>query len=268
MHQILIDAYMDEIADTVDRFSGMITREQAERMAASREKAGTPAAEATDALRLSEFISAQRSSKAVRDSPAAYIVNITDKVYRVFNKVEYRRNGRNGASRIVVMGRENHTIKLNLLDRFAELADSLPISRSDVILVKNASLEMGRGELRSTNATQISVISHSEAAKAEFGDMAEGDRNVDVIGKVIEIGPIRYVSRLGGDGQIAVSECTITDAKTPLQVSLWGSSALMTTKLAINDTVKIEFCSVRSRNGRMELYASDLSRVLIKKPVQ
>jgi hypothetical protein len=89
-------------------------------------------------------------------------------------------------------------------------------------------------------------------------------RNIDIIGKVVEISPIRHVSALSG-GAIAVSGCVLSDLSSTVGVSLWGSSALATASMHVNGFAKIEFCSARVRNEKMEVYASDLSRVVAGK---
>src|SRR5208283_4668204 len=95
----------------------------------------------------------------------------------------------------------------------------------------------------------------------DYSTLKDGLKNFDIIGKVIEIGPLRHVNGLGA-GQTAVSDCVITDMKTSVGVSMWGSSAIETTRIKVNDFVKMEFCSARMRNDSITLYASDLSRIV------
>jgi hypothetical protein len=90
-------------------------------------------------------------------------------------------------------------------------------------------------------------------------------KNIDIIGKVVEISPIRHVSALSNGDAIAVAGCVLSDLSNTVGVSLWESSALATASMHVNGFAKIEFCSSRVRNEKIEVYANNLSRVVVGK---
>jgi len=259
----------DEI---VDNFSGMITRKQAQILAEGLEYSsvaqhGMPTKEVTNVKGLLEFA-------AMKGSPAKgfvlsaskqdiYVVNLEDRIYRIFNLMEYGHQLRKLPRRTVVLGAENSAIRLNLFGKTAEFIDINGFEAGDLILIKNVLFDIASGELRSTGKTVISRLSPSYSGITDYSMLKDGMKNISVIGKVIEIDPIKYVSRLNSEGQIAVARCKISDLVNTIAVSLWESSAIATTKLNLNDFVKLEFCSVRLRNDSLEIYCNNLSRVLV-----
>ncbi|MDE1856632.1 MAG: hypothetical protein KGH98_00945 [Candidatus Micrarchaeota archaeon] len=253
---------MADVDKVIDSFSGMITREQAARLAG--DGVGEPSSvtdrkretlSGIDVAGLIDFM-----NHSVQKDPVA-VESLQAYVYRIFNPVSYAKAGKAGIRRTIVVGAEGNTVKANLFDRAAEFIDTNAFERGDMVLLKDLILNPITGELGSVQSTLISRVKPSAGVVTDFMSLKEGARNIDVVGRLMEIGPIRHVGRIDRAGQIAVADCTVTDSKYSLPVSLWGSSALATAGMSVNSTVKIEFCSVRSKNGRMELYANDLSRV-------
>jgi hypothetical protein len=252
-------AYSSE--DVMDDHYGMITRAQAAAMVDVGESP-TPDAQQgrTTVSGLNEFISMHKGDDAADGQ--AHAVDVEDTVYRVFNVQKPDGAGKR-PSRNVVLGTEGNTVVLGLFDRLAESIDTDRIERGDTVFVKGALVDLRSGSLRGGDGTAISRLAHSRAMVTEFSALREGQKNIDVAGMVVEMGPTRHVSRLNSPGQVAVSDCALSDGSSTMPVSLWGSSALAAASVGINSTVKIEFCSVRVRNGSLEVYAGDLSRVLV-----
>lgn len=253
-------AYNSE--DVMDDHYGMITRAQANAMVGTSESLAPDAKQ--DRITVSdvnEFISLHKG-----EAPAdgqAHTVDVEDLVYRVFNMQRIDSAGRR-ASRNVVLGTEGNTVVLSLFGASAESIDADRIERGDIVFVRGALIDLQGGSLKGANGTAISRLVPSHNAVTDFSLLSEGQRNMDVSGRVVEIGPVRYVNRLSV-GRVAVSDCAIADGSSTLPVSMWGSSALATSSIRVNSTVKVEFCSVRGRNGSVEIYAGDLSRVLVLK---
>ena len=263
---------MHSTDEIVDNFSGMITRKQAQILSEELEygyvaRQGVSSKEVINVKNLLEFVSMKVSpAKSLvhnTSKQGTYTVNLEDRIYRIFNLMEYPSQARRLLRRTVVLGTENLTIKLNLFGKIAEFIDINGFEVDDLVLIKNALFDIASGELSSTGKTVINRISPSYSGITDYSTLRDGMKNISVIGKVMEIDPIRYVSRLNSDGQIAVAGCKITDHANVVTVSLWESSAIATTKLNVNDFVKFEFCGVRSRNDLPEIYCNNLSRVLV-----
>ncbi len=267
-----------DIERIIDSYHGMISKADAERILngaigkaidkgeASHGSAAGPASSKEKPLSASavlEFIN--MNSQHGKNDGGRYIVDVRDYIYRIFNPVEFQMQARKGTRRAMVLGREGHAVKVTLYDKYADFVDINAFERGDVILAKNMLVDNTNMELRNTRDTLMSRIVPSQTGITDFSKLVDGQKNIDVIGKIIEIGPIRYVNTLGRESQVAVADCVITDSEAMMPVSLWGSSALMSTKMKPNDYMKIEFCSVRSRNGSAEIYAPDTSRILISK---
>ncbi len=247
------------IDETMDAHFGMISREQAASISGAEDdtaggKLGTNDIATSRALL--EFIAANRDS-----TQQAYAVNVKDRVYRIFNPL--RRGDRPESYRTVVLGSEGSTIQMRASGGISDYIDSAAVCRGDLVFVKGAVLDMKSESLAVSRRTLLTKLASSAVpAVSDFSALREGQRNIDVVGRVTEIGQIRNVAKLGGDGNVAVSDCILSDGAGTLRVSMWESSAAATSSMRINSTVRIEFCSVRLRNGETELYASDLSRVL------
>ena len=249
---------MQSAEDVLDSFSGMITKEQAYAIANGEE----PSAHLegfTNVQGLLEFMKAVRGAKSSEDATKLYTVHIEDTIYRIFNEEE-------GCSkRTVTLGRLGSTINALFADRLSAVVDERGFERGDLIAVRGATLDIASERLVGTMKTTISRSRRSNLGITNFSLLKESDRNIDIVGKVSEIGPLRYVNRLGSSGQIAVADCKLTDTSDYIDVTLWGSSALLSKKMHVNDFVKIEFCSVRGIEPKLQINANELSRVLINK---
>ena len=96
---------------------------------------------------------------------------------------------------------------------------------------------------------------------SNFSMLEDGQRNINLIGSLVEISPIRYVSKHDSKLQVAASKAIISDGKRSMPLSLWGSSALATAKFNPNEYAKLEYCNVRSRGGALEIQVNDSSRI-------
>lgn len=244
---------MATIEEVVDKFSGMITPSQAQELIASGNLSSYPHnKDVNNVQTLLQFIETNKD----RQTSQFYSVNIQDSVYRVFNPISKRR--------MMVLGREGATAKLALIGKLSDTVDSDCIERGDTVLINGAILDTKAEELMADRDTAISKVSSVRPQNffADYSQLKDGMRNIDILGKVVEIGEIRQVSRLGNAGQVPVIDCVITDGKTTARLSLLESSAFLAVQLKVNDPVKIEFCNVRINADRVEIYANSLSRLL------
>lgn len=255
---------LSDLERTVDKFSGFITKEQAENILkadySSSAKVSETRKQTTSAKELLKSI----SSKEIQQKPeeTESIVNIKDYIYRIFNPVNSNIKGKETTKRTVILGEEGTTLVLNLRDKLSEFIDINTFERGDTVMITNAILDLTTGELRTNQSTIINKVTPTKlVAINDYSTIREELRKVDVVGRIMEISPIRHVSRLG-TGQIAVASCIISDSTNSIDISFWGSSAIKTALLKTNDFVKLEFCDVRIREGKMQVYVNDDSRVL------
>ena len=267
---------MASAEDVLEELSGMIGRKDAERIAAGGSGApadmGSSSTDVTDVVGLLEFINAGGRSAAPFNAPggstSGYLVDLKDRLYRVFNQTEFDYGNRKGVRREIVLGHEGKTIRLRLFDNLSRLIDTTPFERGDIVFVRNAALEEGRGTLKGINKTTIIRVSQSHGGISDFALLKGGERDIDIIGKVVEIGPVKYVGRLDGEGQIGVSNCIISDLSETINATLWGSSAYATANIGVGDFIKIEFCNVRENEGSRVIYATDASRVFSNRSLE
>jgi hypothetical protein len=245
---------MPSVEEIVDRLSGMITKEQAAALSGRT----------SNAMSVDGLIELMDKRKAEDTHAAAadpFTVNVKDSVYRIFNPVSLQTGSVHAVKRCVVLGKEGSTLRLSLRGRLSEFIDTGAFERDDVIEVDNAVFDIGNGELVDGMNTVMSKVSHARHdAIADYSALGNGLRNIDVIGKMIEIGPLRYADVSGK--RLAASDCVLTDLKRSVDASLWGSSALATARIRVNDFVKMEFCSTRAGRDGLMLHAGDLSRIV------
>lgn len=258
-------------ADTlVDKFSGFITKEQAEKILnegvdpnASFVKQQRPPLSIKDLLFDIRNFGESNSRLRELTQHREQLVNVQDKVYRIFNSTAVPINGKSVERRSVILGEEGATIRFNLKGNICSFIDLNAFERGDTITITNAVIDPLRAELKSGSNTVINKMEPSRLPVInDFSQLKDGQRKVDIVGRIMEIGSIRHVNVLSATTQIAVSSCMITDGTTNIDASLWGSSALKTATMKANDHVKMEFCDVRMREGKLQVYANDISRVV------
>jgi len=255
---------MSDLEKVVDKFSGFITKAQAEEILKTDVTHNV-----TDFRKINftakDLISFMggKSEKQPKLEDKEMIVNIKDYIYRIFNPTSINVKGKELSKRVLIVGEEGSTVTLNLRDKLSEFIDINAFERGDFVSVNNAGLDLSTGELKSVQGTVINKVAPSKKAIInDFSAINEELRKVDAIGRMLEISPIRHVNRLGRSGQIAVASCVISDSVNAVYASFWGSSALLTANMKTNDIVKMEFCDIRNRDGKYQIYANDNSRVV------
>jgi len=253
---------MSDIEKVVDKFSGFHTRAQAEQLLKDGMYAQTKGNVSVKEL-LNRVKSQDSKGPGADAGTKESIVNVKDIVYRIFNPQPLNVQGKERARRTVILGEEGSTIVLNLWGKLSDLIDINAFERGDTVIVGNALFDSAVGELRTTQSTIINRLSPTKmAALTDYSTISGDVRRTDIIGRLLEIDPIRHVNRLGKPGQTAVASCVVTDSVNAVPASFWGSSAIATTGLRTNDTIKIEFCDLRMREGRLQITANDDSRVV------
>lgn len=244
------------IDEMVDAHFGMISKSQAAGaiLPVAAPQMGEAGRGGASVHALLEFIDASKEGRAQQ-----YTINVEDRVYRVFNPL--RESGK-ALYRTLVLGSEGGTVQVRLYRGLSETVDRIGVCRGDPIMIRGAILDMATGTLKGTNITSITktLLSRSPAI-TDLSLLRSGQKNVDVEGSVVEIGPARRAGAPNGRDSVSVSYLIIADGTAAIPVSVWGSSAAAAGRINLNRKARVEFCNVRSRNGGLELYAGDLSRV-------
>ncbi|MEM0106903.1 MAG: hypothetical protein QXS03_01590 [Candidatus Micrarchaeaceae archaeon] len=251
------------IENLLDIYSGLISKKQAERLLEENfhgEKMVN--IEKTDALGVLVFINEVKKSGQSKED---YMVDINDTIYRIFNySTSKTQAGKEIKRRVIVLGKENATVEMVLYNKFSDLIDSNCYERGNRIFIKNAILDITGNRLISGKNTIITKISQDNFSICNYKDIKESIKNADIVGKVIEIDPIRYINKFGG-GQTALCNILITDGEKTANVSLWGQTALATASLNLNEIIKIEFCNINVENNFINIRANENSRIFASK---
>ncbi len=262
---------MSDIEKVVDKFSGFLTKAQAEQLLKDglyvQPKVSTVTTLAKGNMSVKELlsrISSQDNKNGDANAEAReFIVNVKDTVYRIFNPQLISSQGKERTRRTLILGEEGSTIALNLWGKLSDLIDTNAFERGDTVIVNNALIGSAGGELRTGQGAIINRVTPSKMdALTDYSKISSDVRRTDIIGRVVEIDPIRHVNQLGRSGQTAVASCVLTDSANAVPASFWGSSAIATTRMRTNDTIKIEFCDLRMRDGKLQITANDDSRVV------
>ncbi|MGC8688348.1 MAG: hypothetical protein ACP5RQ_03050 [Candidatus Micrarchaeia archaeon] len=259
----------------MDKFSGMISKEVAIKIMkgeipididnnlSTKQKKRinniNSTSDITDVRNTIEFINTKRNIMIGDNKEEGnYIIDIKDVVYRIFNPQESKL--KKGIKRTLVLGYEGATINFVVHNKLSDFIDVNIIERGDTIFIRKALLDIKQNLLYDQKSTLISKIAPTTNKIYVVSELSTGMRGIDVIGRITEIGAIKYVSGLGNE-QVAVASAKLSLNDKSVDVSLWGSSALATTKMNLNDFVKIEFCNVRNKFDKLEIIANDYSRV-------
>ncbi len=245
------NSYEDDISKIIDQNGGLIDKAMASKIKSTKESAKSYQKLTVELLLKHEVVDGD-------------IVNIEDKVYRVFNKIRMEINGTPRVKRVVVLGAEGSTASISLWDKNCNFIDSMLIQRGDSVSISSLKVRKVSGdiELSSTLGTYVSRIIPSYNFKSNFSELSENERNIDIIGRILSVSPTRYFKDLDGK-QSGVSECSITDGKNEAHVTLWRSSSSYSADMHPGAYIKLEFVSVKKIDDKLEITATDASRVLI-----
>ena len=116
-----------------------------------------------------------------------------------------------------------------------------------------------RRESRSANIVRVAP---SKAEVTRLSALKNLDKDIDIIGKVVSVDPVRYFTDLSGR-HVSVSSCTLSEGSTNIRMSMWRSSSLYAAEMHPGDYVKAEFVSVKASESGLEISAGDYSRIFI-----
>ena len=253
---------MPSIYETIDKFSGLITIKQAMSLDTESEVSDRSKTNSLEGKILSVDEILQLSNPNTdKNTPDAFTLNVLGTVYRIFNPTRIKTIKGETDRRYIVLGTEGSTIQLNLIGNSSDYIDSNYITRGDKVIIKNLLFNTYKNMLYSTKNTSIRKTETSDLPVLTLSEHMNTQKNIDITGKITEISVIRHLKQ--ENKEITVSDFMIVNSASSIRVSAWGSSALMTERMSVNQYVRIEFCNVIERNGSLEIQANDISRILI-----
>jgi len=184
---------------------------------------------------------------------ASFIGKITDiQNVKSFN----RDDGSVGRVANIILGDETGEITLVLWDNQADLVKAGELEKGDVFKIKNGNVREGYSGLE-VSIGQVSRIKKLDDEDIEFkvkktkiGDLEEGMKSVNVVGKVLEVSKLRrFEKKDGGEGK--VKNVKIGDESGKVNVSLWNNQAEK--NINEGDSILVRHGYVKERYGRLEL---------------
>ncbi len=102
------------------------------------------------------------------------------------------------------------------------------------------------------------------SGKIDIKNIFPGMRNVETVGKVSNVYPVRSFESNGRKGK--VGSFTINDPSGAIRVVVWGDQAEKVNNIQINDIIKVKSAYVRQNNDTKELHMNDRSVMSINPP--
>lgn len=189
-------------------------------------------------------------------------VDVIGRIFRINEIREFNReDGTTGLVRSVEIADDSGNIRLSLWDEKAEL----PLELGQAVSVENARTKLGlysvdlnlnrtsriipyNGDLE--NLPSLEEIEDALYDNKKIEDIGEDDRNIRVLGRILELNEPSTFQRQ--DGQMGlVRSMEIADETGVIRCSLWDDQAEK--HLTVGSAIKIENPSVSDRNDRVEL---------------
>lgn len=102
------------------------------------------------------------------------------------------------------------------------------------------------------------------SGKLQIKNIMAGMRDVETIGKVMQIFPVREFETNGRQGKVA--SLVIGDETGSIRLVLWGDQTDNISKIKQNDIIKMMSGYVRENQGRKEIHLNDRSKIMVNPP--
>lgn len=190
-------------------------------------------------------------------------IDIVGRVVNLYEPNEFQRDdGTTGMVRTIEIADETGMVRISMWDAKAEHS----LKEGDAIKIENARTRLGdyQVDLSVGRTSRIMDPSKEESEtlpslkdvesmiyqEKKIKDLAEGDRDVSIIGRVLSIGePTQFTKSDGSAGTVRSIE--IADDTGMVRASLWDDQS--NTTLKEGEAVKIENPRVNLRNDRIEI---------------
>lgn len=249
----------------LDEHLGMIDRQTASKIAegksiAEQKPSDDPLDIASEMVTIEDLV----LGKAKVNS----LVEMEEVVYRVYNKKLVEVGGVDIMTRIILLGTEQKNIKVILFDGKVDLANSIPIERGDKIIARNFVVKKYAGSLELASIAQSTIGREIEAKTGinEFSRINPSAQEIDVVGKLVVIGPIKHsIFAVARDNDSC--SFTISDGIDQMKVLVVGNGVRELETAHPGDPIKIEGATIR-KNGGIELYLNESSRILVSSSIR
>ncbi len=190
-------------------------------------------------------------------------IDVIGRIVNVFDPSEFNRDdGTTGKVRTIEIGDGTGIIRASFWDDKAEM----PLTEGDPIKIENARTRLGNynmdlsigrtARIVNPNTEEINdlpainEIEDSIYSTKTISELNDGDRNVRLIGRVINIyDPNEFQRADGSKGTVRTIE--IADGTGVIRASFWDEKS--ETPLNVGDTIKIENPRVNLRDDKIEL---------------
>ena len=113
-------------------------------------------------------------------------------------------------------------------------------------------------------ANQLGIKLFDPGGKLQIKNIVSGQRNVDTIGKVMAINPVKDFTSQRGPGK--VGSVLLADETGQIRVVFWNEQADKIRFMKEGDILKVQSGYVRDNNGRLEIQLNDRSHTILNPP--
>ncbi len=154
-------------------------------------------------------------------------------------------------------------------DQVASVADA---RGGDVVEIEGGQVRRGLGNVLEVHVGRLGHIKRLQDAKlsaysaptvTKFGDLRLGMNDIDALGRITEVGPIReFDRRSGGVGR--VSSVYVMDETGATRLTLWNDKADVIERVSVDDVVLVEGGYTREGlGGVVELHLGTMGTVTV-----
>ena len=218
-----------------------------------------------------EPITPQRSLKKIRDLAEGNLVNIIGVVKGLSQISSFKRaNGTQGQVMRIRLADDTGRVRAVLWDdRVNSVKDT---KRGDVLEIEGGQVRRGLGNVLEVHVGgfgQVKFLKDSELSEysipvlTKIGDLRLEMNDVDVLGRIIEVGQIReFDRRSGGVGR--VGSLYVMDETGSTRVTLWDAKADVLDEVSIDDVILVEGGYTREGlGGVVELNLGSMSTLTV-----
>lgn len=196
--------------------------------------------------------------------PGMPSIDIALKIKRVFPKVEFKRPDGSTACVVSAIGcDETGSIRVSFWDAQARAVDGL--RAGDIVVLKNSYSRVGlrnKPEVHVGRDSKVEInppgvaVDVSGPTFVKLGDIDVGDEGLEVVGRVLELEPVReFVTPDGRKGKVA--SAIIADETASVRINFWHGAVGLLTGVSEGDVLRISdvYCTA-GLFGQPELHLS------------
>ncbi|MEE9510370.1 MAG: hypothetical protein V3V81_07750 [Candidatus Bathyarchaeia archaeon] len=218
-----------------------------------------------------EPITPQRSLKKIRDLTEGNLVNIIGVVKGLSQISSFKRaNGTQGQVMRIRLADDTGRVRAVLWD--GQVNSVKDTKRGDVLEIEGGQVRRGLGnvlEVHVGGLGQVKFLKDSELSEysipvlTKIGDLRLEMNDVDVLGRIIEVGQIReFERRSGGVGR--VGSLYVMDETGSTRVTLWDAKADVLDEVSLDDVILVEGGYTREGlGGVVELNLGSMSTLTV-----